>query len=177
MSPEQILAAQRGDVIALGTLLDELMPWVGRLCGSIALDAGPDAAQETMIQVMRDLAALREPAALGGWVRRIALRESIRHAERARREPILDANDPQSAAHSGAGPAREARTTPLDPMLARDVQWVLAQLPTDQRTVLVLRDLDGLSEAETAEQLDVAVGTVKSRLSRAREAFRQRWTE
>jgi RNA polymerase sigma-70 factor (ECF subfamily) len=173
MSPEQIVAAQGGDVIALGALLDELMPWVGRLCGSIALDAGPDAAQETMIQVMRDLAALREPAALGGWVRRIALRESIRHAERARRETTLDPRDSQTA----PPPAREARATSLDPMLARDVQWVLAQLPPDQRAVLVLRDLEGLSEAEAAEQLDVAVGTVKSRLSRARKAFRQRWTE
>ncbi|MCR9094729.1 MAG: RNA polymerase sigma factor [bacterium] len=160
---DQIQAAQEGDLIALGDVLDGLMPWVGRLCGSIALDAGPDAAQETMIQVMRDLAGLRDPTALRSWVRRIATREAIRHAERRRREPLFDSLE-------------ETEGALLDPALARDVTRVLAELPPDQRAILVLRDLEGLSEAEAAAELDVARGTIKSRLHRAREAFRKRWT-
>lgn len=163
-TPEQIEAAQRGDVLAMGDVLDGLMPWVGRLCGSIALDAGPDAAQETMIQVMRDLAGLRDPAALRAWVRRIATREAIRHAERRRREPLFDALD-------------ETEGVRLDPALRRDVERVLGELPPDQRAILVLRDLEGLSEAEAAAVLDVARGTIKSRLHRARDAFRKRWPE
>jgi RNA polymerase sigma factor (sigma-70 family) len=167
MTSDQIRAAQRGDLIALNALLDELVPWVGRLCGSIALDAGADAAQETLIQVMRDLKSLREPEALRGWVRRIATREAIRHAQRARREPLFDPQEENI-------PDREP-TSRLDPLLARDVMRVLGELSEDQRAILVLRDLEGLSEAEAAELLDVAKGTIKSRLHRAREAFRSRW--
>ena len=161
---DQIRAAQAGDLIALGDVLDGLAPWVGRLCGSIALDAGPDAAQETLIQVMRDLPGLRDPGSLRAWVRRIATREAIRHAERRRREPQSDELD----RHEGR---------PLDPGLRRDVARVLAELPPDQRAILVLRDLEGLSEAEAAALLQVACGTIKSRLHRARDAFRKRWSE
>ena len=161
---DQILAAQRGDLLAMGAVLDGLLPWVGRLCGSIALDAGPDAAQETMIQVMRDLPGLRDPEALRSWVRRIATREAIRHAERRRRDPLVDHLE-------------DTEGVRLDPSLRRDVERVLGSLPPDQRAILVLRDVEGLSEAEAAALLDVARGTIKSRLHRARDAFRKRWTE
>jgi RNA polymerase sigma-70 factor (ECF subfamily) len=63
-----------------------------------------------------------------------------------------------------------------DPALASDVRAVLARLAPEQRAILVLRDLEGLSEEEAAEQLGVAKGTVKSRLFRAREAFVKRWS-
>jgi RNA polymerase sigma-70 factor (ECF subfamily) len=162
MNPDRIQAAQSGDLIAMSDLIDALMPWVGRLCSSIALDAGPDATQETLIQVMRDLKGLRDPSSFRSWVRRIATREAIRHATRRRREPPLE----------------HIEQTPgvcLDPGLRRDVASVLADLPADHRVVLVLRDLEGLSEAEAAEELNVARGTIKSRLHRAREAFRERW--
>ena len=161
-TPDQIQAAQSGDLIALGDIVDGLMPWVGRLCGSIALDAGPDAAQETMIQVMRDLKGLRDPMALRSWVRRIATREAIRHAERRRREPLVDHLE-------------ETDGYRLDPSLRRDVAQVLGELAPEQRAILILRDLEGLSEAEAAEVLDLARGTIKSRLHRARDAFRKRW--
>lgn len=161
---DQIQAAQAGDVIAMGEVLDGLSPWVARLCGSIALDAGPDAAQETLIQVMRDLPSLRDPSVLRAWVRRIATREAVRHAERRRREPL--------ASHEAS---REGRS--LDPGLRHDVARVLDALPADQRAILVLRDLEGLSEAEAADLLRVARGTIKSRLHRARDAFRKRWSE
>jgi len=162
-TPDQIQAAQRGDLIAMGDVLDGLTPWVGRLCGSIALDAGPDAAQETLIQVMRDLGGLRDPTSLRSWVRRIATREAIRQAERRRREPLFDHLE-------------ETEGACLDPTLRRDVARVLSELPPGQRAILVLRDLEGLSEAEAAAELDVARGTIKSRLHRARDAFRERWS-
>jgi len=149
----------------MSDLVDALMPWVGRLCGSIALDAGPDATQETLIQVMRDLKGLRDPSSLRSWVRRIATREAIRQATRARREPPIEDTDQ----------VQEHREVPLDPGLRHDVAIVLADLSADQRAILVLRDLEGLSEAEAAAVLNVAPGTIKSRLHRAREAFRKRW--
>jgi RNA polymerase sigma-70 factor (ECF subfamily) len=157
-----VRAAQRGDPFALSRLLDDLAPWVGRICAAIALDQGADAAQETLLQVFRDLRALRDPELLSPWVRRIAVREAVRHAERARREP------------ASSVPA-ESLPAPDSASLRSDVRRVLEALRPEQRAILVLRDLEGLSEREAAEQLSLARGTAKSRLSRARTAFAERW--
>lgn len=162
MSSELIRAAQAGDSLAMSRMLSALAPWVGRICGSIALDAGPDAAQEVLIQVFRDLRSLRDPAAYRGWVRRIAVREAVRHAQRERRTRNLSA--PRELPAVG------------DPGIAADVRSVLESLSFEQRAILVLRDLEGLSEDEASAQLAVAKGTAKSRLHRARSAFKKRWS-
>jgi RNA polymerase sigma-70 factor (ECF subfamily) len=157
-----VRAAQAGDALAMAQLIDALAPQVGRICGPIALEEGRDASQEALLLIFRDLRKLREPKALRGWVRRIATREAIRHAQRARREPAIDA------------PAERLPASD-DPALARDVRTVLQSLTPEQRAILVLRDLEGLSEQEAAAQLAVAHGTAKSRLHRARAAFAARW--
>jgi RNA polymerase sigma-70 factor (ECF subfamily) len=158
---DQVRAAQRGDGAALSAVITELAPWVGRLCGSIALDRGEDALQETMIIVCRNIATLREPSALRAWVRRIAVRESLRAVTGRREITGLDGID------------TAAREPDLDVTL--DVRAVLSALPPGQRAVLVLRHLEDLSEVETAQVLGVDLGTVKSRGSRARDAFAKRW--
>ena len=163
MNEALVRAAQSGDSVAMSRLMDELAPYVGRICGPIALDSGADAAQEALIQVFRDLVGLREPAALRGWVRRIAVREAVRHAQRGRR-------DVQLADGSLDVPAAD------DPALRADVRSVLETLAPEQRAILVLRDVEGLSEKEAAAQLGVAKGTVKSRLHRARASFWKRWS-
>lgn len=155
--------AQRGDPEALGVLVDDLAPYAGRICGAIALGAGDDALQETMVAIIRNIGSLREPAALRGWVRRIAVREAVRAARGGRDVPV----DPEHL--------QVAATVP-DGATAVEVRQVLAALPPEQRAVLVLRHLDGLGEDEMATALGVAPGTVKSRLHRARAAFRARWT-
>ena len=156
-----VRAAQRGDPGAIDALVQELRPYVGRICGAIALDDGDDAMQETLIAVVRNIRSLREPAVVRGWVRRIAVRESVRAAKRR--------------STGGELPATLlAADVDLDTVV--DVHAVLATLPPDQRAVLVLRDLDGLAEAEVAALLSIPEGTVKSRLHRARSAFARRWT-
>jgi RNA polymerase sigma factor (sigma-70 family) len=161
---EWVRLAQRGDVLAMSQLMDSLAPWVARICGSIALEQADDAAQEALVQVFRDLHTLREPDALRGWARRIAVREAVRHAQRTRAEAGRAGDD-----------AAVLSAPPRDPAVAPDVRAVLARLAPEQRAILVLRDLEGLSEDEAAAQLGIARGTVKSRLSRAREAFAKRW--
>ncbi len=155
-------AAQRGDPLAMDALLTELAPWVGRLCSAIALSRGEDAMQETLILVLRNLPTLREPAALRAWVRRIAVRQSLRMTGDAR---VVSVPDPPEV------PVLQDLDT------AMDVRETLTRLSPSQRAVLVLRDLEDLSEQEAAEALDVPEGTVKSGLHRARESFRQRWEE
>ncbi|WP_109506569.1 RNA polymerase sigma factor [Nocardioides speluncae] len=160
---ELVRAAQRGDTVALCDVLDLVTPYVGRVCGAIALDSGPDAAQETLMVVMRSLGGLREPAALFGWVRAIAVREAVRYAERDRRAWPLEE-------HTLA-----RLPAPGDPELISDVHDVLTRLTPRLRAVLLLRDVHGYSEEDAAALLDLPVGTVKSRLHRARESFRKAW--
>lgn len=145
-------------------LVRTLLPYVGRVCGAVALDRGDDAVQETFIAVLRNLRSLREPAALHGWVRRIAVREAVRVA---RRDPRLV--DAPAALGDRAAPVPD-----LDAGI--DVRDVLATLSPEHRAVLVLRDLDGLSEADVADLLAVPPGTVKSRLHRARALVRKEVT-
>jgi RNA polymerase sigma-70 factor (ECF subfamily) len=159
-----VRGAQQGDVLAMSQLLDALAPYVGRICGAIALEAGQDAAQETLISVFRRLRSLKEPDALHAWVRTIAVREAIRAA----RPPAATAVAAPADASLVGGSA--------DPEVAGDVHRVLERLKPDQRAILVLRDLHGLDEAEAARVLGVARGTVKSRLHRARAVFRREWS-
>ena len=154
--------AQAGDAVALEELIAELAPYVGRICGSVALDAGEDAVQEAMIVIVKNLRSLREPAALRGWVRTIATREAVRVARSQRAVPT-DPADLEPLAVPDLAPGV-------------DVAEVLAGLSPHHRAVLVLRELEGLSEAEAAEVLGVSVGTVKSRTARAKAAFVRRWT-
>ena len=163
ISAEVVRRAQRGDPRALDALVRALLPYLGRVSGAIALERGDDALQETMIAVMTHIGALREPGALRGWARRIAVRESLRAARTGWLLPV-DQDQLQAFAHEG------------DPETAVDIRDALGSLSPDQRAVLVLQHLEGLSEQEIADVLDVAVGTVKSRLSRARQAFRAEWT-
>lgn len=141
-------------------LVRVLLPYVGRVCGAVALDRGDDAVQETFVAVLRNLRSLREPAALHGWVRRIAVREAVRVA---RRDPrVIDA------------PTALERAAPVPDLDAGlDVRHALAALSPEHRAVLVLRDLDGLSETDVADLLAVPAGTVKSRLHRARALVRK----
>jgi RNA polymerase sigma factor (sigma-70 family) len=157
---ELVRAAQHGDQLAVSQLLELLTPYVRRLCGPIALADGADATQEALIAVFRKLRQLQQPEALFGWVRAIAVREAVRHAQRVSRSEPADL---------GEVPA------PGDPQLAADIRDVLRRLSPEHRAVLVLRDLEGLDEQQTAQLLGVAAGTVKSRLSRARLSFRRAW--
>jgi RNA polymerase sigma-70 factor (ECF subfamily) len=160
---ELVRGAQRGDALAMSELLDALAPYVGRICGAIALEAGEDAAQETLIAVFRRLRSLKEPDALWGWVRTIAVREAFR---------VARPSAPGGSVSPGSVPVPGGE----DAQMGNDVRRVLERLPPDQRAILVLRDLHGLGEAEAARILGVARGTVKSRLHRARAVFRREWT-
>lgn len=157
-----VRAAQRGDTMAMNRLLAELTPYARRICGPIALEEGADAVQETLLAVFRNLRSLKEPAALHGWVRSIAVREAVRIAKRSSRTAVTD--------QVGELPSR------LDVEKAADVRDVLGRLTPEHRAVLTLRELEGFGEAEAARLLALPRGTVKSRLHRARDSFRNAWT-
>ena len=155
-----VRAAQEGDTMAMNALVDELMPYVGRICGAIARDRGEDATQEALIAILRNLHQLEHPEALRSWARRIAAREAVRAA----RGRGSDGQPPEELAAPGGA------------TLGVEIRDQLDRMAPEQRAVIVLRDLEGLSEEEAARVLDVAPGTVKSRLHRARARFRREWT-
>lgn len=159
-----VRAAQRGDSLALVELVGLLEPYVGRICGAIALAAGADAAQEALMIVTRGVDRLSEPRAVYGWVRTIAVREAVRQARNAAHGQPVD------------NQRLDAVPDPSDPTVAADIRDVLRRLSPEHRAVLVLRDLHGFDEHVTAELLTVPPGTVKSRLHRARTAFKKAWT-
>ncbi|MWK40483.1 sigma-70 family RNA polymerase sigma factor [Actinomadura sp. J1-007] len=161
VDPEIVAAAQQGDALALDRLLDELAPYVRRLCARTAPAAADDATQEALLAIFKGLPALRAPEAIMTWARSVTVRTAIRVARR---------QDVEVA-------AEEARVDRHDssPEGLVDIDDALARLPVSQRVVLVLRTREGLSEQEIATTLGIPMGTVKSRLHRARAAFREVW--
>ena len=161
VDPENVAAAQQGDALALDRLLDELAPYVRRLCARIAPAAADDATQEALLAVFRGLPSLRAPEAIMTWVRSVTVRTAIRLARQ---------HDLEVAAE---GMLLDRCASSLEGLV--DIDDALARLPVSQRVVLVLRTREGLSEQEIAITLGIPAGTVKSRLHRARAAFREVW--
>jgi RNA polymerase sigma factor (sigma-70 family) len=161
VDPENVSAAQQGDALALDRLLDELAPYVRRLCARIAPAAAEDATQEALLAVFRGLPSLRAPEAIMTWVRSVTVRTAIRLG----RQRDLEV--------AGEGTLMGRYASSLEGLV--DIDDALARLPVSQRVVLVLRTRDGLSEQEIATTLGIPAGTVKSRLHRARAAFREVW--
>ncbi|MEU6862238.1 RNA polymerase sigma factor [Streptomyces sp. NPDC046876] len=152
--------AQHGDGRAMEELLDLLAPYVDRICASAAPACLPDAAQEAMIAIFRGIGQLRDPGLVVAWVRTVTVREAVRMVRRTGREVVSVVDD--------------------FPMVERyeircDVHDVLSRLSPEHRAVLVLRDLEDLDERQVADLLGISVGTVKSRLHRARCSFRKEW--
>ncbi len=139
-----------------------------------------DVAQEVFLQVYRKLGRFEARSSLKTWIYRIAVnqchnRRRFWHRRRRDREEALDeghlaaeALAPREAV--GPSPFEEARRQER----AGRVQAALLRLSFDQRSVLVLREVEGLTCGEVAHALGIPEGTVKSRLARAREAMRLR---
>lgn len=152
--------AQHGDALAMDELLSILAPYVGRICGPVALQDGADATQEALLAVFRNIRQLKTAAALFGWVRSIAVREAVRLARQRQRAVVAELVDVPAEA---------------DLELATDIKDVLRRLSPEHRVVLTLRHIEGLDEQEVSRVLSVPVGTVRSRLFRARDSFRSAW--
>jgi RNA polymerase sigma-70 factor (ECF subfamily) len=137
-----------------------------------------DLAQDVFFSVFRTIHSFRGQSALKTWIYRIAINQARNRQRwwRRRHKSEQVSLDQHVQAH---GDLRQPgdHTSP-DRAYARkqmaDRLWqALDRLPFDQRTVIVLREVDGLSYDEIAFSLGVAVGTVKSRLTRARQALRE----
>jgi RNA polymerase sigma-70 factor (ECF subfamily) len=136
-----------------------------------------DLSQEVFLRVFRTIHQFRGQSALRTWIYRIVVNQARNRQRWWRRrhrsqqisleEHIRDHGDPPELSN-GAAPDRLFGQK----QLAERIRVALDHLPFDQKTALVLREIDGLSYEEIGFSLGIAVGTVKSRLARAREALR-----
>jgi RNA polymerase sigma-70 factor (ECF subfamily) len=139
-------------------------------------DEALDLSQEVFLKVFRTIHRFRGQSSLRTWIYRIAVNQARNRHRFWRRRHRADqvSLDAHVAAHGeflSGGLSRPDRV--LDQKeLANRLQRALDHLPFDQRTAIVLREVDGLSYEEIAFSLGVAIGTVKSRLTRARQALR-----
>jgi RNA polymerase sigma-70 factor (ECF subfamily) len=152
-----------------------------RLVGN-ASDA-EDLAQDALLRALRALPNFRGECQLSTWVYRITVntwKNRVRSEKRRGLWKLLPLDFLFSRDGDEPGPAEPAAAdAPLDSSLqtsedGAQVQKALLELDEESRAVIVLRELQGQSYQEIAEALELPVGTVKSRLSRAREALKQR---
>ncbi len=174
---ELLAAARRGDDAALEALLIRYQPHLYRfglrMCGNED-DAG-DVAQESLISMARSLGDFRGDASVSTWLFTIARRFCIKKRRRGKFAP---AHEESLDAPGAAASQRLADPSPTPEQAAsnKEIERALARaidaLEPGQREVILLRDVEGLSAAETAAVLGVSVDAVKSRLHRARIAVR-----
>ena len=181
-SPERALVAscRTGDALAFARLVTLHEGMVFNLAARLLGDPeeARDVAQEVFLQVFRMLGRFEGRSSLKTWIYRIAVnqchnRRRFWHRRRRDREQAFEEGlSTRGAVSSGTepGPYEEACRRER----ARRVQQALLQLSFEHRSVLVLREVEGLTCDEVASALGVPEGTVKSRLSRAREAMRVR---
>lgn len=161
--------AQAGDPKAFGLLLrnhdDRMRSLAWKLLGDrTSMD---DALQEAYVSAWRSLSTFRRDADFGTWLYRITYNACIDELRRAAKRPTPHdwADTAEQPAVGGPGPERHV-------MASQSVARLLAALPADQRVTVVLVDGEGFDNQTAANILGVAVGTVASRLSRARATLR-----
>jgi RNA polymerase sigma-70 factor, ECF subfamily len=167
-----------GEEAACAELVSEHQRMVVQLAMNLLgdRDEALDLSQEVFLRVFRTIHRFRGQSSLRTWIYRIAVNQARNRHRFWRRRHRGDqvSLDQHIAAHGdclSGGDSTPDRVL-AQKELAERLQQALDHLPFDQRTAIVLREVDGLSYEEIAFSLGVAVGTVKSRLTRARQALR-----
>ena len=166
---ELVAAAQRGDAAAMDQLLRRHYDRVHAVCRRIAggtRDAD-DATQEAMIRVVRNLDRFDGRAAFTTWIYRIATNTALDELRKRKRRPHLHAvGDDERGPVDVADDLAHRRVDAVTDRITIDA--ALAELPDEFRVVVVMRDVGDLDYGEIAAELDIPVGTVKSRIARGR---------
>jgi RNA polymerase sigma-70 factor (ECF subfamily) len=168
--------AQRGDKHAFELLVVKYQRRLGRLISRFVRNAAEaeDVTQEAFIKAYRALPAFRGDSAFYTWLYRIGINTAKNHLlAQGRRAPTSTPFDAEEAeAFEDASLLHEV-ATPENELMSKQVVAVvnasLQQLPEDLRTALTLREIEGLSYEEIAVVMNCPIGTVRSRIFRARE--------
>jgi RNA polymerase sigma-70 factor (ECF subfamily) len=177
---DQVLVeqAQRGDKHAFELLVAKYQRKIFRLLSRLIRDAAEieDVAQEAFIKAYRALPNFRGESAFYTWLYRIAINTAKNYlVAQGRRAPTTTETEIDEAENFDEGDQLRDVNTPDSMLLSKQVgeavNRAIERLPEDLRTAIVLRELEGLSYEEIAETMNCPIGTVRSRIFRAREAI------
>jgi RNA polymerase sigma-70 factor, ECF subfamily len=176
---ELLLAARDGDRAALAAVIRRTQGEVWRLCRHLVDPAeADDVTQEVYLRAWRSLPAWRADAGARTWLLAIARRtcvDEVRRRQRRRRLQVLVDPErsprPRSGVRGVGGPGPQPEPIGPDPTAEVELTELLGALDPDQRAAFTLTQVIGLSYAEAAKVCDCPVGTIRSRVARARTAL------
>lgn len=179
---DQVLVerAQKGDKRAFELLVSKYHRKLGRLLSRMVRDAAEveDITQEAFIKAYRALPGFRGESAFYTWLYRIAINTAKNHLVAQSRRPPSDDIDAQDAEQFAGDTGLKEYATPEHMVLRDEIEQTIAaaieDLPEELRTAITLREFEGLSYEEIAAAMDCPIGTVRSRIFRAREAIETR---
>jgi RNA polymerase sigma-70 factor (ECF subfamily) len=174
-----VVRVQKGDKTAFDLLVRKYQHKVAKLISRYVRDRREveDVTQEAFIKAYRAIGGFRGESAFYTWLYRIAVNTAKNYLESQSRRPPGSDMEVESAELIEGGEGLRDQATPerqlLTNEIATTVHRVLELLPPDLRTAITLREIEGMSYEEIAEVMDCPIGTVRSRIFRAREAIDQ----
>ena len=175
---ELVERAQRGDKRAFGMLVDKYQRKLGRLLSRLVRDPAEveDVVQESFIKAYRALPNFRGDSAFYTWLYRIGINTAKNYLVAMGRRPQVAADiEIEDAENFEDGNELRTMDTPetelLSKEIAKTVNETVAALPEELRTAITLREIEGLSYEEIATLMNCPIGTVRSRIFRARETI------
>ncbi|HEY3325804.1 MAG TPA: RNA polymerase sigma factor RpoE [Novimethylophilus sp.] len=172
---------QHGDKQAFGLLVDKYRRKLGRLLSRFIRDQAEveDVVQEAFIKAYRALPNFRGESAFYTWLYRIGINTAKNYlVSMGRRPQTSNEIEVDDAENFEDGNELRTMDTPetelMTQEIAKTVQSAIDALPEDLRTAIVLREIEGLSYDEIATMMDCPIGTVRSRIFRARESIAER---
>jgi RNA polymerase sigma-70 factor (ECF subfamily) len=176
---DQALVArvQRGDSVAFDLLVRKYQHRIAALISRYIHDWSEvqDVAQDTFLRAYRAIGNFRGDAQFYTWLHRIAVNTAKNHLVAHNRRPPTDDIDVSDAEQFDSGIRLRDNDTPerelMRQEIERTVMRVVERLPQELRDAITLREVDGLSYEDIAERMQCPIGTVRSRIFRAREAI------
>jgi RNA polymerase sigma-70 factor, ECF subfamily len=173
--------AQRGDKRAFELLVEKYQRKLARLLSRLIRDPGEveDVTQEAFIKAYRALPSFRGDSAFYTWLYRIGINTAKNYlVAMGRRAPTSTDVEAEEAEGQEGGELLRDINTPESLLLTKEigdtVNAAIESLPEELRSAIQLRELDGMSYEEIAKLMDCPIGTVRSRIFRAREAIAER---
>lgn len=178
LTDQQIVEkVQRGDKNAFGLLVTKYQHKVAHLVSRYVKNSGDvaDVTQEAFIKAYRALPNFRGESAFYTWLYRIAVNSAKNYLVSQGRKPPASDVDADEADYYDGSDALKEQNSPERSLMSEELEKVLFdaldKLPEDLRMAITLRELEGLSYEDIANVMDCPVGTVRSRIFRAREAI------
>jgi RNA polymerase sigma-70 factor (ECF subfamily) len=175
---------KRGDVKAFEMLVVKYQRRIERLIGRMVRDVDliPDIAQETFIRAYRAMPQFRGESAFYTWLYRIAVNTAKKSLVELKRDPLItesarslrEDDDETSRTENELSDGETPEAVLASKEIAATVNAAIEALSDDLRQAITLREIEGLSYEEIAELMNCPIGTVRSRIFRAREAIAQR---